>query len=203
MFSKVVGIILTLAFVILAWYLYAIYPHVEILIFALLASIISIVTIILNYTLFNKDNNNEIEKGVDVTRIVFTGIAFLAFLVFFGLSAKLGGSAAEDSYASRIYENYEVGQYYLSSHGNFTLVSYATWMRMKILERIVIPVFILAFIWNFIHGVKTKGFKFMLTGSIKDIRTDGTDNSLATRVGFILLGVFFLLVFAIILISLF
>ena len=165
MYSRVIGIILSLAFVISTWYLYAIYPYTQNLIFALLASFIAMFTILFNDNIFNKHKDSiEVEKSVDIVRVVFTGIAFLAFLAYFVLSAKLGGSAAEDSYASWRYENYEVGKYYLSSHGNFTLVSYTTWIRMKILEQVIMPVFILVFVWNFIHGVKTKGIKFMLTG---------------------------------------
>lgn len=173
MYSKVIGIILSLVFVIIAWYLYAMYSYTQNLIFALLASIIAFVAIVSNYNIFNKQNGDkEVEKSVEIARAVFTGIAFLALLIYFVLSAKLGGSAAEDPYASWRYENYEVGKYYLSSHGNFTLVTYTTWIRMKILERIVIPIFFLVIVWNFIHGVKTDGIIFMITGDIKHINTN-------------------------------
>lgn len=204
MYSKVMGIITTLAFVILAWYIYAIYPFTMNLVFALVASTFSFVIIIVNYTILNKNQESqEVEKSLDIARIVFSGIAILAFSVFFGLSGKLGGSAAEDSYASWGYENYEEGLYYLSNHGRFTLVSYTTWIRMKILEQIIMPIFLLSIVWNFIHIAKTKGIKFMLTGKSEDIMEFGSMSSLKEKIGFIFLAIFVFSIVVMIMFALF
>lgn len=165
MYLKGLGIIITIVFVIVSWYVYALYPFVQNLIFALLASTIALVNIIIVYT---KANKNQVAQSTETFRGIFSVVAMLLFFVFFALSVKYGGSAASHEEALNQYDNYEVGKYYLVSHGNFTMVSYNVWYRMKILEIIVLPTFLIMFIWNFINIVKTKGWKYALSGREKD-----------------------------------
>jgi len=172
------------------------------MIFALVSSIVTIIVILFNYVFPLKTNKsiNDI-KRLDVIRIIYTGIAVLTFTLFIGMSAKLGGSAAEDSYASWRYEYYELGKYYLSSHGNFTLVTYDNWYMMKVLEQSTVPLILLAIIWNFLYVAKTKGIKYILTHKSSDINEIGSSSSTSTKVGFILLSIFVFSIAILIMIS--
>jgi len=186
MYSKVTGIIITLAIVISAWYIYAIYPFTMNFIFASSVSVI-----VIGYAVHNKNNEiQEVEKGIDIARIVLTGVGFLAFIVFFVLSGKLGGSSAGDSYASWGYENYEAGQYYLVSHGRFTLVTYRTWIRMKVFEQIAITLFLVAAMWNFLYIARTKGIKFLVTGKDDEIGFTFKNSTTTEKIGFVFIFVF-------------
>ncbi len=80
MYSKGIGIITTFAFVILAWYIYALYPFTMNLMFAILASTIAAFTLFVNYSnMRNDDGEIEIDKGTDIARYIFSGIAILLF----------------------------------------------------------------------------------------------------------------------------
>jgi heme/copper-type cytochrome/quinol oxidase subunit 2 len=172
-----------------AWYIYAIYSMTMNFIFAILVSGMVIGLIVKNY-FFENEKDIDSENKKDIVRIIYTALSFLAFMAFFVISVKLGGSAAEDSYASWRYENYQDGEYYLSNHGNFTLVNYPTWIRMKIFEQIVMPMFCLSFLWNFFYIAKTKGIKFLFTGKKDDVGYTFKDSSLLLKIGFVLLCLF-------------
>ena len=202
--SRAISIITGIVFITLSWFIYILYPFIQNLIFAILISTVSLVTLIVYYLKNIKTKERfEVEKGIDKTRVIFTGIAFILFLVFFGLSIKFGGSAASDEYASWRYEYYEVGQYYLSSHGNFTLVTYSVWIRMKIVEQVTMTLFSIAVVWNFFHIAKTKGMKYILTGRNKDISEYRVQNTISTKIGFVLLSIFMIGVVGLIIFSLF
>lgn len=160
MYIKIIGFLLSIAFVSLAWYIYIIYPSVPALIFSILSTVIMIANTI-KYYFLNKKIDMPIvkEKPFDMIRITLAVIAFLAFLGFAFLNVTYGGSAASDTYASEFNENYEVGSFYLSDHGHFVEVSKDIWQLMNITEKVVFPLFIVAFLWNFIAIVKEKGFK--------------------------------------------
>lgn len=167
--SKAIGILVILVFVIVGWYVYGLYPYIQNLIFALLVSVMAIVSVLISY--ISKDivkTDFKQDKSVDRIRIVFTAVTMIMFFAFFALSMKHGGSAASAEDAMDRYDNYVDGVYYLSSHGNFTAVSYDVWIKMKIVQQIVIPSFVIMFIWNFVHGFKTKGWKYVLSGREKD-----------------------------------
>lgn len=169
MYSKVLGILLATVFVISFWYIYGLYPYIQNLVSAILATLIALVGIIIYYVkLNNSDNKNERDIGTNRLLITYSYFTMALFILFFVLSVKYGGSSASDEEARSLYENYEIGKYYLVSHGNFTMVPYRIWQRMKILEMIVIPTFIIMFVWNLIHIIKTKGWKYALTGREKD-----------------------------------
>ena len=59
-------------------------------------------------------------------------VLMVPFFVFCVVSASLGGSAWNE--AETNYELYEVGHYYLVSHGTYTEVSYGSYLCVKILE---------------------------------------------------------------------
>jgi hypothetical protein len=61
-------------------------------------------------------------------------VLMVPFFVFWVFSASLGGSAWND--AETNYELYEVGHYYLVSHGTYTEVSYGSYLCVKILEAV-------------------------------------------------------------------
>jgi hypothetical protein len=169
MSRKSIGILVILVFVIVSWYVYGLYPYVQNLVFALLVSVMSVVSIIFYYKATELDSESfKNDKSMDRIRVIFTAIAMLMFLGFFALNMKYGGSATSASDAMSRYENYVDGAYYLSSHGNFTEVSYDVWRLMRTVELIVLPSFVIMFVWNFAHGVKTKGWKYMLSGREKD-----------------------------------
>ena len=199
MHSKVMSILMIITFIIVSWYVYYIYPFIQNLVFAILVSTITLVTIIVSNFRTTSDKKNYMSIGT--ARVIFSGVAMISFLIFFALSMKYGGNFATDEDAMSRYDNYELGEYYLSSHGNFTLVSYNIWLRMKIVELIVIPTFMIMIVWNFIHIVKMKGMKFAITGREKDVNEFGTENSLSTIIGFVLLCLFIFIVVALILLS--
>ena len=148
------------------------------------------------------DIHHKLTK-MDVVRALYLTIAGIGFAILFGSTITLGGRAAGDAYASLRYEDYEVGQYYLTHYGRFTPVSYTTWIRMKVLEQIASSMFIVAMLWNFIHLSKTRGIKYMLTGrSINHINIS-SKSTLIEKIGFSLLTGFMLFVAVSILIILF
>jgi hypothetical protein len=75
-------------------------------------------------------------------------IACLSFLGFLGLNITYSGSAASDAYAREHYENYEIGSFYLSDHGEFVEVSEDIWQLMNTAEKVVFPLFIVAFLFR-------------------------------------------------------
>lgn len=167
--SKAISILTVLIFVVVSWYVYGLYSYIQNLIFALLVSVMALVSILLSYKSKDADGNEFIQdKSIDKIRIVFSALTMIMFLAFIALSMKHGGSATSAEDAMDRYENYVEGAYYLSSHGDFTTVSYDVWIRMKIVQQIVMPSFVIMFIWNFAHGVKAKGLKYMLSGREKD-----------------------------------
>lgn len=94
MSSKAIGILVTLVFVIVSWYVYGLYPYIQNLIFALLVSVMALVTIMISYTLKDIEKTEfKQDKSIDVIRIVFTGLTTLMFLAFIALNMKHGGSA--------------------------------------------------------------------------------------------------------------
>ncbi len=160
MYIKIIGYLLSIAFVALAWYSYIMYPSMPALVFAILVTVIAIVSNIRYYFVNKKMDVSPVkEKPIDMIRMTLTAIAFLSFLGFFGLNVTYGGSAASDAYARESYENYEIGSFYLSDHGEFVEVSEDIWHLMNTAEKIVLPLFIVAFLWNFIAIVKEKGLK--------------------------------------------
>lgn len=162
MYTKFIGFILSIAFVSLAWYIYIIYPSVPALIFAVFATVIMIASNIRYYFVNKKIDISMVKvKPIDMIRITLAAIAFLSFIGFAALNTTYGGSAASDTYASEFYEDYVSGSYYLSDHGHFVEVSKDVWELMNVTEKIVFPLFIVAFLWNFIYIAKHKGFKSM------------------------------------------
>ena len=162
MYIKIIGFLLSIAFVSLTWYVYFIYPSVPALFFAVLSTAIMIVSNI-RYYFVNKNIDTAMFKTrpLDTIRITLAAIAFLSFLGFAALSTTYGGSAASDADARKYNEDYEVGTYYLSSHGDYVEVSEDIWQLMNVSEKVVFPLFIVAFLWNFIYAAKQKGFKSM------------------------------------------
>lgn len=160
MYIKIIGYLLSIAFVALSWYVYIIYPSVPALIFAILVTAVSIASSI-RYYVVNKKMDAPLvkEKPIAMIRFTLAAIAFLSFLGFLGLNVTYGGSAASDAYAREHYENYEIGSFYLSDHGEFVEVSEDIWQLMNTAEKVVFPLFIVAFLWNFIAIVKEKGLK--------------------------------------------
>ena len=160
MYIKIIGYLLSIAFVALSWYVYIIYPSVPALIFAILVTVVAIASNI-RYYVVNKKMDAPLvkEKPIAMIRFTLAAIAFLSFLGFLGLNVTYGGSAASDAYARESYENYEIGSFYLSDHGEFVEVSEDIWQLMNTAEKVVFPLFIVAFLWNFIAIVKEKGLK--------------------------------------------
>ncbi len=160
MYIKIIGYLLSIAFVALSWYVYIIYPSMPALIFAILVTVVAIASSIRYYVVNKKMDATMVkEKPIAMIRFTLAAIAFLSFLGFLGLNVTYGGSAASDAYARESYENYEIGSFYLSDHGNFVEVSEDIWQLMNIAEKVVFPLFIVAFLWNFIAIVKEKGLK--------------------------------------------
>jgi uncharacterized membrane protein len=155
-----------LSLVVLLWYIYYRYSNNVNSILAILVTSLFIITLVINHITKSRILTQFHEGTViDKARIILSALNFILFTGFFIISLSYGGSAASDGYARNRYEYYEVGQYYLSSHGNFTLVTFQIWNTMRIIELITIPTFIFTFFWNFIHIVKTKGWAFLLSGS--------------------------------------
>ena len=59
-------------------------------------------------------------------------LLILPWVAFFAISAALGGSAFND--AEHVFSGYQVGHYYLQSHGTFTEVSADVFHRIRVLE---------------------------------------------------------------------
>ena len=68
----------------------------------------------------------------------------IPFFVFFVVSLFLGGSAFHN--AETDYELYEAGHYYLCSHGEYTEVTYGSYLCMKVLEIVGVISFVIGFI---------------------------------------------------------
>ena len=137
---------------------------------------------------------NKFSK-MELFRTLYLAIATIGFVIFFGLTVTLGGSAAGDAYASLRYEDYEVGQYYLTRHGRFTPVSYTSWIIMKVLELVTFSVLIVAILWNLIHHSKTKGIKYMLTGRSINKDKSNLKSTLIEKIVFSILLTFILFVY--------
>lgn len=164
MYIKIIGYLLSIAFVALSWYVYIIYPSTPALIFAILVTVVAIASNI-RYYVANKKMDVAVikEKPIAMIRFTLAAIAFLSFIGFAALNTTYGGSAASDADAREHYENYEIGSFYLSDHGDFVEVSEDIWKLMNTAEKVVFPLFILAFLWNFIAVVKEKGLKSSLS----------------------------------------
>lgn len=164
MYIKVIGFMLSIAFVSITWYGYLLYPSIPALIFAVLTTL-SMVFIIIKY--FMRDKHSDLarskEKPFDMIRIILFSITFLTFLCFVALSMTFGGSAVSDDYASEFNENYEVGSFYVSDHGNFVEVSEDIWKLLDITEKVIFPLFILTFVWSFVVIIKNNRAKSTLS----------------------------------------
>jgi hypothetical protein len=162
MYIKIIGYLLSIAFVALSWYVYIIYPSAPALIFAILVTVVAIASNIRYYVVNKKIDVAVIkEKPIAMIRFTLAAIAFLSFIGFAALNTTYGGSAASDADAREHYENYEIGSFYLSDYGEFVEVSEDIWKLMNTAEKVVFPLFIVAFLWNFIYVTKQKGFKSM------------------------------------------
>ena len=71
-------------------------------------------------------------------------LLFLPFQFFFFITLLFGGSAFND--AATEYELYQIGHYYLESHGRWTEVSYGKYILALISEIVGISTFIIAFV---------------------------------------------------------
>ena len=92
-------------------------------------------------------------KNKDYVSLVI-GLLTIPFIVFMTSSIFLGGSAYND--ASKKYELYEEGCYYLISHNIYTKVSKVQYDYMKIIEPIAIITFIMVFPLSIINQKKRK-----------------------------------------------
>jgi hypothetical protein len=136
---------------------------------------------------------NKFSK-MELFRTLYLAIATIAFVIFFGLAVTLGGNAAGDAYANLRYEDYEVGQYYLTRYGRFTPVSYTTWIIMKVLEQVTFSVFVVAILWNIIYHAKTKGIKYILTGGSINQDKSNSKSTLIEKIAFSIFLAFILFV---------
>lgn len=89
---------------------------------------------------------------------IFSSFAMLIFMVFMDSVLIFGGSASYN--AQEYYELYQEGHYYLSSHGNYTEVSYEVFRYMEIIEVVGIIAFVIAFITIAIRNKLEKGSFF-------------------------------------------
>ena len=89
----------------------------------------------------------------------FQLVVSLLFVIFLGVSLYYGGTADTDKSASELYENYEPGNYYISSHGNYIIVPYKIWYRLRILEVVTLPSFFIMFIWSILDKAHDVGWK--------------------------------------------
>lgn len=90
-------------------------------------------------------------KNKDYMSLVI-GLLTIPFIVFMTSSIYLGGSAYHD--ASKKYELYEEGCYYLISHNIYTKVSKVQYDYMKIIEPIAIITFIMVLPLSIINQKK-------------------------------------------------
>lgn len=86
--------------------------------------------------------------------ITIFGVSMFFFYIYYSL--KQGGGPADLELASRVYDGYIEGRYYLSNHGDYTEVSYEMYQRMKVLETTMMISFALTFISNGIYTVKNQ-----------------------------------------------
>jgi hypothetical protein len=70
-------------------------------------------------------------------------LLFIPFQFFFFITLLFGGSAFND--AATEYELYQIGHYYLESHGRWTEVSYGKYILALISEIVGISTFIIGF----------------------------------------------------------
>lgn len=89
---------------------------------------------------------------------IISSFAMLIFMVFMDSVLIFGGSASYN--AQEYYELYQEGHYYLSSHGNYTEVSYEVFRYMEIIEVVGIISFVIAFITIAIRNKLEKGSFF-------------------------------------------
>lgn len=164
MYIKIIGLLLSIAFVLLAWYIYFIYPSVPALIFAVLSTVIMIANHRRYYFVNKKIEQSMVKvKPIEIIRMALIAIAFLTFVGFAALNTTYGGSAASDASARKHHQDYEAGSFYLSSHGEYVEVSEDVWILMNTTEKVMFPLLIVAFLWNFIYIAKQKGFKRMFS----------------------------------------
>ena len=113
-----------------------------------IAAIIGVLLYVsLAYNIFKSIKNKDY-----MTLII--GLLTIPFMVFMTSSIFLGGSAYND--ASKKYELYEEGCYYLMSHNNYTKVSKIQYDYMKIIEPIAIITFIMVLPLSIISQRKKK-----------------------------------------------
>ena len=81
-------------------------------------------------------------------------LLFIPFQFFFFISLLFGGSAFND--AATEYELYQVGHYYLVSHGQWTEVSHGKYVVALVSEIVGISTFIIAFVMKLIRVLSKK-----------------------------------------------
>ena len=88
----------------------------------LLGMVFCIVSI---YSMINDFRKKQWIKGL-------CNLLILPWVAFIAISTALGGSVFND--AEHVFSGYQVGHYYLQSHGTFTEVSADVFHRMRVLE---------------------------------------------------------------------
>ena len=138
------------------WLIFIFYRYSEYFLFDILAITVSLIIILIVY-FRSKTYTYELYLRTSAL-YAFRLVAMFLFALFFALSLYYDGSAITDETASQLYENYEPGNYYISSHGRYNIVSYGVWYRMRILEIVTMPSFYIMFAWSIIDRVEDVGW---------------------------------------------
>lgn len=164
-----INIFLYFLFIVVVWFIYFKHPFMIYFFFALIITIALILLIERINKFHSKTLKNQKITSIDLTRAIVTGVAFIVCLIWFSVSIKYGGSAASSIQAMNYYDNYEIGKYYLVSHGNYTEVPYKIWSLLKNAKIMMTISFSIGIVWNVIYKVKTEGWKSLITGEKQGI----------------------------------
>lgn len=138
------------------WIIFIFYRYSQYLIFDILA--ITVTLIIISIIFFRSKIYLHEPYLLKSVLHAFRLVAILLFIIFLGVSLYYGGTADTDKSASELHEDYEPGNYYISSHGDYTLVPYKLWYRLRILEVVTLPSFLIMFIWSVIERAQDVGW---------------------------------------------
>lgn len=85
--------------------------------------------------------------------MIITLVIFIGFSIY---SNIIGGDAINGMNADKYYEDFVAGNYYVSSHGHYTKVSFNVWLSNLILGYLSILMFVIFFALQSIHYFKNR-----------------------------------------------
>jgi quinol-cytochrome oxidoreductase complex cytochrome b subunit len=138
------------------WIIFIFYRYSQYLLFDILA--VAVTLIVVSIIIFRSKNYIDEHNLRKSALHAFRLVAILLFVIFLVVSLYYGGTADTEKSVSELYENYEPGNYYISSHGDYTLVPYKLWYRLRILEVVTLPSFFIMFIWSVIDRAHDVGW---------------------------------------------